>query len=422
VVNLIFGGIKKMSKLENLKNQWKAIVSCMNCGDCGYAIRPAVGRYLTCPVKEALGEEAFEIYFSRGRMNVLRSILEEKLDLSKDLAEFVYQCSECGNCTEVCHQTQNDYIGCNTAKWIDHVEVWNALRKDLVEAGFAPLERHAELIDYMKKPSMMNPYGEKREKKTDWATGLTNIRDKGDIAFFSGCTMPLRQLDTLKNMLKILQATGKEIVLSKDERCCGSIALRIGDEKSVVDIVKHNIEEFKKMGTKILFTACAGCYRTWKKDYPELLGEPLPFEVKHITEILIEMLNKNEIPFKAEEAEKIKVTYHDPCHLGRHMELYEIPREIISKIPDIELVEMKRNRKNAWCCGAGGGVKSQFPDLAQEISKERIMEAIESGADILTTSCPFCIGNLKDAYNQLGSEIQEKIKVVDIIDLIASKI
>ncbi|GAH42751.1 unnamed protein product, partial [marine sediment metagenome] len=135
-------------------------------------------RYLTCPIKEALGEEAFEIYFSRGRMNVLKSILEGKLDLSKDLAEFVYQCSECGNCTEVCHQTQNEYIVCNTSKWIDHVEVWNALRKDLVEAGFAPLERHAELIDYMKNDEMMNPYGESKVKKVEWVREFTNIKNK----------------------------------------------------------------------------------------------------------------------------------------------------------------------------------------------------------------------------------------------------
>jgi len=411
-----------MSNLKHLKEEWKAVFSCMGCGDCGYAIRPAVGRYLTCPVKEAKGEEGFEIYFSRGRMNILKSLLEGKIPLSKELAKWVYQCSECGNCTEVCHMTHNENIILPTCNWIDHVKVWDALRKDLVEAGFAPLERHAELIDYMKNDEMMNPYGENKVKKVEWVREFTNIKNKGEIAFYSGCTMPLRQVDTLKNMMKILHAAGKEIAMSKDEWCCGSIALRIGDEKSVLAILKHNVEEFKKMGVKTLFTACAGCYRTWKKDYPELLGEALPFEVKHVTEILIDMLNNNEIPLKTEGEEKLKVTYHDPCHLGRHMDLYEIPREVISKIPGIELVEMKRNRKNAWCCGAGGGVKSQFPDLALEISKERIREALESEADILTTSCPFCIGNLKDAYKEMSPDIQEKIKLIDIIDLIASKI
>ena len=177
---------------------------------------------------------------------------------------------------------------------------------------------------------------------------------------------------------------------------------------------------FKNMGAKKVFTACAGCYRTMKKDYPEILREDLPFEVKNITEILVEMLNNNEIPFKSEEREKIKVTYHDPCHLGRHMDLYDIPREVISKIPGIELIEMKRNRKNAWCCGAGGGVKSQFPELALDISKERIKEAIETEAQFLITSCPFCVGNMDDAWKELDPETQNKIKVIDIIDFIAS--
>ncbi|MHA1291817.1 MAG: (Fe-S)-binding protein, partial [Promethearchaeota archaeon] len=384
------------------------------CGDCGYAIRPAVGRYLTCPVKEAKGDEAFEIYFSRGRMNVLKSILEGKIPLSKELAEYVYQCSECGNCSEVCHQTQNENIVLNTSKWIDHVEVWNALRKDLIENGFAPLEKHAKLIEFMNNSDMRNPYGETVVKKFEWASEFSNIKDKGELAFFGGCTLPLRQTETLKNMMKLIQAAGKEFALSKDEWCCGSIALRVGEYKSVQEIIKHNIELFKKMGAKTVFTACAGCYRTLKKDYPEILGEELPFEIKHITEILVEMINKNEIPFRSENIKKIKATYHDPCHLGRHMDLYEIPREVILKIPGTELIEMKRTRNNAWCCGAGGGVKSQFPELAKDISKERIMEAIETEAQIIITSCPFCVGNLNDALKEMDPKIQEKIKIYDI--------
>jgi heterodisulfide reductase subunit D len=394
----------------------------MGCGDCGYAIRPAVGRYLTCPVKEALGDEAFEIYFSRGRMAILKSILEGKLPLSRELAEFVYQCSECGNCTEVCHETQNENIILNTSKWIDHVEIWDALRRDLVEAGYAPLGKHAKLIEMMNKEEMKNPYGEPKAKKYEWAKGFSNISEKGELAIFGGCTMPLRQTETLRNMMKIFETTGKEVAYSDDEWCCGSIAMRIGDYKSVEEEVKHNVELFKDMGAKVVFSPCAGCFRTLKKDYPEILGEELPFEVKHITEILTEMIKNEEIPFKTHEGDKTTITYHDPCHLGRHMELYEIPRDVIKAVPGVELIEMKRNRENAWCCGAGGGVKSQFPDLAIEIAKERVSEAIDSGAEILLTSCPFCVGNLQDAYDDMDTKKQEKIKVVDIIDFIASKL
>jgi heterodisulfide reductase subunit D len=410
-----------MSELKNLEKEWKAIFSCMNCGDCGYAIRPVVGRYLTCPVKEAKEEEAFEIYFARGRMNVLKSILEGQIPLSRELAEWVYQCPECGNCTEVCHMSQNPNIILPTCNWIDHVKVWEALRKDLVEAGYAPLERHGDLVKYINNNEMRNPYGEEITQKFEWIKDFPEIKDKGEFMFYGGCTMPLRQVDTLKSMMKVLNAAGKEIAMSREEWCCGSIALRIGDEKTLLELVKHNIEDFKRRGTKILFTACAGCYRTWKKDYPEIVGEALPFEVKHITEILIDLLNNNQIPFR-KELESVKVTYHDPCHLGRHMNLYSIPREVIKKIPGVELIEMKRNRNNAWCCGAGGGVKSQFPDLAIDISKERIIEAVETGAQLLVTSCPFCIGNLSDAWKQMDSNIQSKIEVVDVIDFIASKL
>ncbi|MHA1749621.1 MAG: (Fe-S)-binding protein [Promethearchaeota archaeon] len=354
-------------------------------------------------------------------MNVLKSILEGQIPLSRELAEFVYECTECGNCTEVCHMSQNEHIVLNTSKWIDHVKVWEALRKDLIEAGFAPLDKHAKLIDYMNNDTMRNPYGEEEAKKFEWITEFPEIKDKGELVFFGGCTMPLRQVDTLKSMMKILKAAGKDIAMSKNEWCCGSVALRIGDEKALTNIIRHNIEAFKNMGAKTVFTACAGCYRTWKKDYPELLGEELPFEIKHITEILVEMLINGEIPFKPVEGTEM-VTWHDPCHLGRHMDLYEIPRDVLSKIPGIELVEMKRNRKNAWCCGAGGGVKSQFPELALDISKERIQEAIDTSAKILTTSCPFCVGNLTDAHKEMEAEVREKIQVIDIIDLIAEKI
>lgn len=391
------------------------------CGECGFAINPLVGINLTCPVKEALGEEAFEIYFSRGRMSVLKSLLEGSIPFSKELANFVYQCTECGNCTETCHQSDGNVV-LNVSNWIDHCKVWNALRKDLVRAGFAPLERHKSLIEWMKNINMRNPYGEDNYKKLSWVAEFPEIKEKGDIAFFGGCTIPLRQKETIKSMMKILNAAGLTIAYSRDEWCCGSIGLRIGDEKSIMEIINHNLKAYRETGANTLFTACAGCYRTLKKDYPELLGEELPFEVKHITEILNEIISANKIPFKPYQGEVLKVTYHDPCHLGRHMNLYEVPREIIAKIPGVKIVEMKRNRNNAWCCGAGGGVKSQFPDLALEISKERIKEAIESGADVLTTSCPFCFENLKNAYDDIDPEIKEEIKLIDILDLIASRI
>ena len=351
-------------------------------------------------------------------MNVLKSILEGNLDLSKELAEFAYQCSECGSCTDTCHETHNPYIVLNTSKWIDHVEVWHALRQDLIKAGFAPLDRHAKLIEYMNNPDMRNPYGEPKAKKFEWLNDVKGVSKMGDITFYAGCTEPLRQKETLLNLAKIFNSAGKEFAVIEDEWCCGSIAIRIGDIESVKPNIEHNLEQIKKTGAKKVFVACAGCYRTLKKDWPEIFGQDLPFEVVNVTEVLLDLINDGSLKIPEKDIEAIKVAYHDPCHLGRHMDFYEPPREVIVKIPNTEMIELRRNRNNAWCCGAGGGVKSQFPELALDIAKDRIDEAVESGIDILLTECPFCVGNLADSVKKEKTNM----KVLDIIDYIATKI
>jgi heterodisulfide reductase subunit D len=302
------------------------------------------------------------------------------------------------------------------------VKVWDALRKDLIEAGFAPLKRHDEILESIKDEQKKNPYNEKYEEKNNWISEHKQLKNKGELAFFAGCTLPLRQKDTLSNLMKIIITAGVDLAVSREEWCCNSIGLRIGDYSSIEEITSHNTKIFQDLGAKIVYTACAGCFRTMKKDYPEILGTEPPFQVKHITELLIDLLKENRIPFEETQGDTIKTAYHDPCHLGRHLDFYDIPRDVINNIPGIELIEMKRNRKNAWCCGSGGGVKSQYPDLALKISQERIEEAINSNASILTTSCPFCIGNLKDAYDELEQKLKEKIEVIDLINLIASKL
>lgn len=163
-------------------------------------------------------------------------------------------------------------------------------------------------------------------------------------------------------------------------------------------------------------TTCAGYYRTWKKDYLEeyswLLGSKHEFEVLHITQLLEGMIKDGEIEFTREV--NLKVTYHDPCHLGRHMLVYDSPRNVLRAIPGVELVEMPRSRENAWCCGSGGGVKSGFGDWAVEVAYERVKEAEKLGVDAIVSSCPFCWRNLDDAVKRYNS----KLKVYDVIQLV----
>ena len=160
---------------------------------------------------------------------------------------------------------------------------------------------------------------------------------------------------------------------------------------------------------------CAGCYRTLKIDYPEALGE-LPFEVVHVTEFLSSLIADKKI--KGLKSQKMKVTYHDPCLLGRHMEVYSEPREILGSIQGVDLVEMPRNKRFSWCCGSGSGVVSiGYPEFSNWVAMQRLLEAQSTGAEVLVTSCPGCYDNFSLTKSK---EKDIQIKISDLTELVAS--
>ena len=183
-----------------------------------------------------------------------------------------------------------------------------------------------------------------------------------------------------------------------NEGCCGSVLLRTGFEDDAREIMSKTLKDLK--GEKIL-VSCAGCYRAFKKDYPEVLGENV--DVIHVSQLLNQLIHDGKIP-KSNSLDK--VTYHDPCHLGRHMGEYEQPRNVIKTYT--KLLEMDRKMKNARCCGAGGGVRSAYPDLSSEIALRRVDDAFETGADLLVTCCPFCVLNLES----------KKLRVMDLTEFV----
>ncbi len=198
--------------------------------------------------------------------------------------------------------------------------------------------------------------------------------------------------------------------LGDDEGCCGSTLLRTGLLESARKLAQKNIEMFEKSSPSVIVTSCAGCYKTIRQDYPKV-GK-VSARVVHITQFVNELIDSGRL--KLEKRVDGVVTFHDPCHLGRHNLLYDEPRKILQAIPGVKLVEMERNRAEARCCGAGGGVKTAFPDLAQKISLLRVEDAERAGAEILTTSCPFCYQSLKTSIDAKGS----KLKMMDLMELV----
>lgn len=395
--------LKVEEKYPYLHELGKMILQCISCGDCREAIDYTMvpQKIGVCVAREHTS--GFEPFFSRGKMQIIRSLWHGTLELSKDMAEVIYQCPTCNACAEIC------------AYDIDNTSIYEALRAELVDAGHG-LEAHKSMNKAM--IDLLNPYGRDNEEKAKWIDQLElKIKDanteKAEVLYFVGCTAALTP-DIQKvaiDTAKVLNKLGIDFsVFGESEVCCGSVAMRTGDRKAFNFVAKKNLELFKKSGVKTIITSCAGCYRTLKMDYADLF-EGQGIKVLHTVEFLNKHVNENNIELKNLG---LNVTYHDPCHTGRHAGLYEEPRELLRKLSNI--TEMSTIKENAKCCGAGGGVKKGFPELALEIAKSRVREAGETKAKYLVSICPFCYRNLSDAINALGPE--SNIKMIDLLELI----
>jgi len=199
--------------------------------------------------------------------------------------------------------------------------------------------------------------------------------------YFRGCTARERETGISQATEKILNKAGVDFHTLDDEKCCGSVLLRTGFEEEARQQIKKNREVFE--GKKIL-TSCAGCYKTLKDDYEGL-------DVIHISQLLAELIKDGKLNFSKKD---LKVTYHDSCHLGRHGDVFDEPREVIKSIA--ELIEMENNRESSLCCGAGGGVKSAYPEVANHMASSRIAQAKGTSCKTLITACPFCKLNLQN--------------------------
>ncbi|UCD01596.1 MAG: (Fe-S)-binding protein [Promethearchaeota archaeon] len=372
-----------------------AFDNCIKCSTCKYGYK---NFDKICPSGEKF---LFESYWASGRIRTIRGLLLGDLEWNEDVKDPIFACTTCGGCMDSCQAPHADYI-------IDMIE---ALR-ELAVRHIGPAKNQEFLVSRCEESC--NPYGEPNSDNQELKKKY-ELPDKAEWVYYIGCTSNYRQQNLRDSTIRFLKKAGIDFTLI-DEHCCTSPMIRTGQINICKDYMNYNIAQIMNTGAKNVITSCAGCYRTLKKDF-ERFGENFNFEVFHTIELVKELLDEVKINFKSDYNKR--VTYHDPCHLGRHMGIYEIPREIYKKIPGLKLVEMKRNRNFAWCCGAGGGVKIGYPDWAVEVSKERLEEAKETGATVLSSTCPFCRTNLSDAnenYN-FKMEVLDLIEIIDQIDI-----
>ncbi len=327
----------------------------LKCAKCGRCIQ-------ICPTYRVT---KWEHLSPRGRI-ILSPYTEEDAELVKS----IFSCLTCGICEAACPSD------------VDVTEIMERTRERYTKQRILP-ERHLRLLDNMVKTG--NPYGDEIE--------MYETDDRVDLIYYPGCTSLAREKEIFDSTVKILDSM--DVSFGVEFRyCCGSTSLRIGGDLSYAEKNYLRLKDvLKKTGAKTILVNCPGCYRTIKRDYEKFGG--LNADVLHITEFL--SMNTDRLRLKKEN---LKVTFHDSCHLARHMGIVEEPRKILSLVAD--LVEPENSKMDSFCCGGGGGVRVSYRDLTRAVRKVRIEQLKKTGAEIAVTSCPYCYRNLKNGAEGLS--------------------
>jgi heterodisulfide reductase subunit D len=263
-----------------------------------------------------------------------------------------------------------------------------------------------------------------RPNRLEWVPETCRVAQQSDVLFFVGCApyfdpvfedMGVEALGIAKASLEILNRLGIEPILLSNEKCCGHDMLWTGDMETFRSLAEHNAAAIREAGAKRIVFSCAECYRTFKEDYPNYVS--LDCELQHISEALAQEVEKNSLKFR--ELSR-KVTFHDPCRLGRHLGIYDDPRKVIKAIPGIEFVEMERSGEESLCCGT-----SAFTNCgaySKRIRVDRLLEAKATGAHTLITCCPKCQIHFKCAMVNRGEEKgpDVEIEAIDLANLVAN--
>ncbi len=341
-----------------------------------------------CPVYQTMKVKTLCM---KGRNRTMLGVLQGKLELTPAVIQAAFECTLCGNCDRWCS--------------LKNTEHTRAFREYLLKHGVEPMKEHSSLLLSIKNYG--NPWFQPRSARMKWARGLNLPKaapNQQEVLFFAGCTSAVTKALNrgLAASARLMQRAGvKFAIMGTDEPCCGSTLLRVGQTEEFEKLAKENVKKFESLGIKRIVTACPGCYVTLKKSV-EMNGSNI--EVLHIAQEIASLVRDGKLKLKRSSE---KMTYHDPCHLGRLGGVFDEPRDIVKAVAD--LVEMPNSRYESRCCGAGAGLQSAFPKLSRELASKRIAEAKATGATTLVTSCPFCETQLRTVPG---------IKVMDLMELL----
>ena len=382
----------------------EAVRKCRICMSC----------YSDCPLYESTNG-----FVTQGPTGITKSlyygILWDAFDgpQGRDLLDIVYSCTTCGSCMIRCKKS-----ACN----IPLVEIIETGRQLLVEKMVGPLPEQIKVLESLDREG--NPYGEPAEQRTKWIESLdpeiaapvklVKGESKAETLLFVGCTSSYEHdlVNVPESIVKIFNQLGADYGVLQDEKCCGEPALRLGEAGLFGDMAEINTASFENSGAKQIVTISPHCLHTFRNAYPNL---PDNITVQHYTEFFAAKLRAGNLSPKKSLSKK--VTYHDPCYLGKRSDIYEAPRQILESIAGDSFVEMHRNRGQSLCCGGGGGRMFVEMEAVERLSEKRVQHALDVGAEIIATACPWCYTQIADGIKT--SKNESRIIVKDLAELLA---
>jgi Fe-S oxidoreductase len=386
-----------------------------------------------CPSMEG---GKFHSYSAGGRLVTALSLLDGRSTVTEKVKDSVFKCNLCGLCDVSCKICRYD---------MEPLEAMRELRATLVKDGHTLPQLEAVVESLRSDFNMVEQSGAKRG---DWAKEL-KVKDlsveKADYVFHTGCRYSFDGdlAHVARTCVNILQKAGVDFgIFGAKEKCCAGRAYDMGYRDDFESEAQSVLKAWKKAGVKTVITPCAECFHTFSRKYTAKAGSDI--KVVHMVQFLDELIKSGKLKFT--KPVNLKVTYHDPCHLGRQGEpyvpwngtekkifgqavcyeppkpkyngafgVYQSPRDVLNAIPGVQFVEMERIKEASWCCGAGGGAREAYPEFSQATAHERIEEAKSTGADAIVSACGWCERNFIDAANSDG----RNLKVLDIVELVA---
>ncbi len=371
------------------------------CFRCGYCKFTSDFRDLNCPTYSKFN---FESYSPGGRLWLINGWLKKDIQWTEHLADIIYSCTTCRNCVDKCVFKFKDYL----------VEIVVAARQEMVEQGLVP----PTVRDYLKNIQLYgNPYKAPPADRGKWAEGSgMGLYDGNEYLFYVGCvgSYDERGRRIAHSLAGLFARAGLSAgILGSEEVCDGNEVRLLGELSLFEYLAETNTTRYNKAGVNKVVTLSPHSYNVMKNFYPNYGAG---FSVFHYTQLLWDLLKDKKLkPGKVD----LKVTYHDPCYLGRHNDEYNTPRRVLQAVPGLKLIEMEKNRKDALCCGGGGG--NFFTDIigsgTNSPAAVRVREAASTGAEVLAVACPNCAKMFDDAVKAEG--LEGRLKVKDIAELLS---